>query len=152
MGFGAAVPPRGKKEDMRAQAYKTEPIAVSPHGRMGETLLERIGDTPLLHLENVTAGVRADILAKAAGMDDVFAHGMLVMAYLGQFLTRWRPQSSLRRWSVRFVAITPLHATIHCRGQVVEILEDGAELRLVVPLPKAGTPGSAAEPETEATS
>lgn len=65
--------------------------------------------------------------AKAAGMDDIFAHGMLVMAYLGQFLTRWRPQSSLRRWSVRFVAITPVHATIHCRGQVVEILEQGGE-------------------------
>lgn len=65
--------------------------------------------------------------AKAAGMDDVFAHGMLVMAYLGQFLTRWRPQSSLRHWSVRFVAITPLHATIHCRGRVVEILDQGGE-------------------------
>ncbi|MGA0599338.1 MaoC/PaaZ C-terminal domain-containing protein [Caulobacter sp. KR2-114] len=65
--------------------------------------------------------------AKAAGMDDVFAHGMLVMAYLGQFLTRWRPQSSLRRWSVRFVAITPLHATVHCRGHIVEILEQGDE-------------------------
>lgn len=65
--------------------------------------------------------------ARAAGMDDVFAHGMLVMAYLGQFLTRWRPQSCLRRWSVRFVAITPLHATIHCRGRVVEVLDQGGE-------------------------
>lgn len=65
--------------------------------------------------------------AKAAGMDDVFAHGMLVMAYLGQFLTRWRPQSNIRRWGVRFVAITPLHATIHCRGRVVEVLEQDGE-------------------------
>lgn len=65
--------------------------------------------------------------AQAAGMDDVFAHGMLVMAYLGQFLTRWRPQSALRRWNVRFVAITPLHATIHCRGRVVEIVEEYGE-------------------------
>lgn len=67
--------------------------------------------------------------AKAAGMEDVFAHGILVMAYLGQFLTRWRPQSSLRLWNVRFIAITPLHATIHCRGQVLEILEE-ADQRL----------------------
>jgi acyl dehydratase len=65
--------------------------------------------------------------AKAAGMDDVFAHGMLVMAYVGQLLTRWRPQSSIRKWSVRFVAITPLHSTIRCRGQVLEILEQDGE-------------------------
>lgn len=65
--------------------------------------------------------------AQAAGMDDVFAHGMLVMAYLGQFLTRWRPQANLRRWGVRFVAITPLHATIHCRGRIEEIREHGDE-------------------------
>ena len=37
-------------------------------------------------------------------------------------------------------------------GASVEILEDGAELRLVVPLPKAARPGAAAEPETEAAS
>lgn len=65
--------------------------------------------------------------AQAAGMDDVFAHGMLVMAYLGQLLTRWRPQANLRRWNVRFVAITPLHATIRCRGRIVEIVEQGSE-------------------------
>jgi acyl dehydratase len=64
---------------------------------------------------------------KAAGIDDVFAHGMLVMAYLGQFLTHWRPQASIRRWGVRFTAITPLHATIHCRGRVVEIVEQDGE-------------------------
>jgi len=69
---------------------------------------------------------------KAAGVEDVFAHGMLVMAYLGQFLTRWRPQSKLRRWGVRFVAITPLHATIICRGRIEEILEkDGERLARV---------------------
>src|SRR3546814_2391616 len=48
--------------------------------------------------------------ARAAGMDDVFAHGMLGMAYLAQMLTRWAPQGHLRSWNVRFTAITPLHA------------------------------------------
>lgn len=67
--------------------------------------------------------------AKAAGMPDVFAHGMLSMAYLAQCLTRWIPQHRLRRWGVRFVAITPLHATVHCAGEVVEIFEaDGERL------------------------
>ena len=65
--------------------------------------------------------------AEAAGMSDVFAHGMLGMAYLGQRLTRWGPQERLRRWHARFTAITPLYATVTCRGEVIEILEDGGE-------------------------
>ena len=65
--------------------------------------------------------------ARAAGMDDVFAHGMLGMAYLAQMLTHWAPQERLRRWSVRFVAITPLHATLTCRGEVIEIVEEAGE-------------------------
>ena len=34
--------------------------------------------------------------AKKAGMGDVFAHGMLGMAYLGQVLTAWVPQPLIR--------------------------------------------------------
>jgi acyl dehydratase len=65
--------------------------------------------------------------AKAAGMDDVFAHGMLSMAWLAQMLTRWAPQERLRRWNVRFTAITPLHATVTCRGEITEIFEEAGE-------------------------
>ena len=61
--------------------------------------------------------------AKSAGMTDVFAPGMLSMAYLGQMLTTWVPQERLRSWSVRFTAITPLYATVTCRGTVMAILE-----------------------------
>lgn len=67
--------------------------------------------------------------AKAAGMDDVFAHGMLGMAYLAQMLTHWAPQERLRGWSVRFTAITPLYATLHCRGTVTELFEEAGERR-----------------------
>src|SRR3546814_3873626 len=45
--------------------------------------------------------------ARAAGMDDVFAHGMLGMAYLAQMLTRWAPQGHLRSWNVRSDEHTP---------------------------------------------
>lgn len=62
--------------------------------------------------------------AKSAGMEDVFGHGMLSMAYLAQMLTHWRPQASLLRWNVRFTAITPLYATVHSTGEVAEILEE----------------------------
>ena len=64
--------------------------------------------------------------AKAAGMDDVFGHGMLSMAYLGQLVTNWMPQDRLRSWNVRFTAITPIHATLRCQGEVVEIIGSGA--------------------------
>lgn len=65
--------------------------------------------------------------AKAAGMDDVFAHGMLSMAYLAQALRLWAPPQSLRRWNVRFIAITLLHASVTCRGTVAEIFEHDGE-------------------------
>ena len=65
--------------------------------------------------------------ARSAGMDDVFAHGMMSMAYLAQAVGRWSPPERLRRWSARFTAITPLYATVHCRGEVVEIFEEAGE-------------------------
>lgn len=65
--------------------------------------------------------------AKAAGMDDVFGHGMLTMAWLGQALKSWVPQDRIRRWSARFTAITPLHSVVTCKGEVVEIFEEGGE-------------------------
>jgi acyl dehydratase len=65
--------------------------------------------------------------AKRAGMPDVFAHGMLSMAYLGQMLTTWVPQQRLRQWNVRFTAITPLHATVTCRAKVMEIFDSESD-------------------------
>lgn len=65
--------------------------------------------------------------AKAAGMPDVFAHGMLSMAYLGRMLTQWQPQSRLRKFSNRFAAITHLQDVITCSGKVVEIVEQNGE-------------------------
>lgn len=69
-------------------------------------------------------------VAKAAGMNDVFAHGMLSMAYLARMLTDWAPQTALRAFSTRFVAITQIHDAITCTGTVVEKLEQDGE-RLV---------------------
>ena len=48
-------------------------------------------------------------VAKSAGLDDVFAHGMLSMAYLGRLLTDWVGPQAIRSYRVRFAAITPLH-------------------------------------------
>jgi acyl dehydratase len=65
--------------------------------------------------------------AKKAGMPDVFAHGMLSMAYLGRMLTDWQPQSKLRKFSNRFATITQLQDVITCSGKVVELIEQDAE-------------------------
>ena len=65
--------------------------------------------------------------AKKAGMPDVFAHGMLSMAYLGRMLTTWQPQANLRRFTNRFAAITHLEDVITCSGKVVELLEQNGE-------------------------
>ena len=67
--------------------------------------------------------------ARAAGMPDVFAHGMLSMAWLGRLLTNWAPQRDLREFAVRFSAITHVGERIVCTGRVAEKLErDGERL------------------------
>ena len=68
--------------------------------------------------------------AKASGYPDVFAHGMLVMAYLGRSLTDTISPSAVRSYSVRFVSITQVHAEITCDGVVAETFEEAGE-RLV---------------------
>ncbi|MEV0703216.1 MaoC/PaaZ C-terminal domain-containing protein [Saccharopolyspora sp. NPDC050389] len=67
--------------------------------------------------------------ARSAGFDDVFAHGMLSMAYLGRLLTGWVPQSALRSFSARFVAITPVHGQPTCTGKVTGIDDVDGERR-----------------------
>ncbi|MGW5239211.1 MaoC/PaaZ C-terminal domain-containing protein [Monashia sp. NPDC004114] len=73
-------------------------------------------------------------VARSAGFDDVFAHGMLSMAYLGRLLTRWVPQERIKTYSVRFAAMTPVHGEPTCTGKVVAIDDGQATLELAVTL------------------
>ena len=43
--------------------------------------------------------------ARRAGMPDVFAQGMLSMAWLARMLTLWTAQENLREFGVRFTAL-----------------------------------------------
>jgi len=70
--------------------------------------------------------------ARKAGMTDVFAHGMLSMAYLGRLLTQWVDQRQLRQFGVRFTGITHLGHRISCTGRVVEKFEADGEQRAKV--------------------
>jgi acyl dehydratase len=77
--------------------------------------------------------------AKSAGFEDVFAHGMLSMAYLGRLLTDIVPQQQLRSYRVRFAAITPIYGQPTCAATVTSIdsVDDErlATLDLTVTLP-----------------
>jgi len=105
----------------------------------------KVGDTlPPLELAAITrttlalfAGASGDHnqihidtdYARKAGAVDVFAHGMLSMAYLGRLLTQWVDQRQLREFGVRFTGITHLGHRITCTGKVVEKFEADGEQR-----------------------
>ena len=59
-----------------------------------------------------------DAFARAAGMDGVFAHGMLSMGFVAQSVTDWVGVGRVRRISVRFAALVRLGDVITCRGRV----------------------------------
>ncbi|MGO1849582.1 MaoC/PaaZ C-terminal domain-containing protein [Microbacterium sp.] len=101
------------------------PLAVKPISRTTLALFAGAsGDHNPIHIDT-------DV-ARSAGLDDVFAQGMLSMAYLGRLLTDLVPQEQLRRFVVRFTAIIPIHAAPICRGVVREIEErDGERLALL---------------------
>ena len=72
--------------------------------------------------------IHVDIdFARAAGMPDVFAHGMLATAYLAHVLTAVVPVHALRSYGVRFVAITYVGDSLHCSAHVVELVERNGE-------------------------
>ena len=68
--------------------------------------------------------------AREAGLDDVIAHGMLIMAYTGRMLTQWVPQTAIREFDTRFLAMTHVGDQITASGRVVEKFIDG-DLRCI---------------------
>lgn len=73
-------------------------------------------------------------VARAAGMEDVFAHGMLSMAYLARLVTDHAPQAQLRTLTTRFVSITPVHAKPTCTAVVSSVADGVTTLDLTVAL------------------
>lgn len=98
------------------------PLSVAPISRTTLALFAGAsGDHVPLHID-------IDVV-KSAGLEDVFAHGMLSMAYLGRLLTDNFPVEKLRSFKVRFAAITPVHGQPTCHGIVRSIHElDGRRL------------------------
>ena len=65
--------------------------------------------------------------ARAAGFDDVFAHGMLVMAYAARGLTDWVPQRRLRALHLRFQGMTQIGDRLRCEGRLTGCTEQAGE-------------------------
>jgi acyl dehydratase len=72
--------------------------------------------------------------AKKAGLPDVIAHGMLSMAYLGRAVTSFAPVDRVRRYSVRFAAMTQVHDVVTCTGRITEKFSEGGENRVRIEL------------------
>ena len=72
--------------------------------------------------------------AKESGMKDVFAHGMLIMAYLGRAVTNFVPQSNLKNFSVRFSSITNIGDILTCSGEVKKIEKNNSKKTIVLDL------------------
>lgn len=101
------------------------PFAAAPLSRLTLALYAGAsGDHNPIHVDT-------DFAARA-GMPDVFAHGMLSMAYLGRLLTNWVPQDAIREFSVRFAAITHVGDAITCTGVVTEKDEVAGTVRIAL--------------------
>ncbi len=86
--------------------------------------------------------IHVDIdFARAAGMPDVFAHGMLSMAWLGRLITNWAPQERLSEFEVRFTAMTQVGERITCTGRVTRKFERDGERLVQVEVATANEAG-----------
>ena len=68
-------------------------------------------------------------MAKASGMPDVFAQGMLSFGVLARVATEWVGPDRLRSFGARFVSMTQVHDLVTCTGEVTECLEVDGERR-----------------------
>jgi len=103
------------------------PLAVGPISRTTLALFAGAsGDHNPMHID-------IDV-ARSAGLDDVFAQGMLSMAYLGRLLTDWVDPRAIRRYQVRFAAITPLHGEPTATGRITAIDDVDGERRATLEL------------------
>jgi acyl dehydratase len=102
-----------------------DPLTVDPVSRSALALFAGAsGDHNPVHID-------LDF-ARSSGFDDVFAHGMLSMAYLARLLTSWVPQERIRSYGVRFAAVTPLGAKPTCSGTITAVEDGIATLDLLV--------------------
>jgi len=70
-------------------------------------------------------------VAEKAGLGGVIAHGMLIMGFVAQAITRWVPDRHLRKFKVRFAGITRPGDVITVSGLVTAMRTEAGENRIV---------------------
>ncbi|HOI74739.1 MAG TPA: MaoC/PaaZ C-terminal domain-containing protein [Syntrophales bacterium] len=93
-----------------------------------------------------------ETFAKMFGMPRIISHGMLVMGITGRAITEWIDDKNLRKFGVRFSAMTePMdlddpgskdRATIIVTGTVVEKFEEAGEKRIRCEIQSADATGN----------
>ncbi|TMD24520.1 MAG: dehydratase [Chloroflexi bacterium] len=84
------------------------------------------GDYNLIHTDDETA--------RRVGLDGVIAHGMLSMAFLGQYLCWLTGPESIRRLGVRFVEMVRPGDVLTCRGRVKTVEPEATGRRMTLEL------------------
>tara|TARA_B100001939_G_scaffold329880_1_gene326503 strand:+ start:4880 stop:5305 length:426 start_codon:yes stop_codon:yes gene_type:complete len=82
------------------------------------------GDHNPIHLDRA--------FARAAGMEDVFAQGMLVMAYAANILTNQVPPHCIRSYEGRFTALTQLEDILQAQAMITDTYDTATEKRIDV--------------------
>ena len=101
--------------------------------------IPKLVKSPVTHLQLVRyAGASGDFnplhtdpkVGEAIGTGGIIAHGMLIMGFLGQFLSDYAGPAALRKFNVRFKGMTHLDDVITCTGTITEKSEVDGEGRI----------------------
>lgn len=95
--------------------------------------LPELTKDPIEHVQLVRyAGASGDFnqihtvpaYAKKAGLDDIIAHGMLIMGMLGQMITNYAGVKPVKKYSVSFKNMTRLGDVLTAKGMIKRKYED----------------------------
>src|SRR2546430_10893346 len=101
--------------------------------------IPKLTKSPVTHLQLVRyAGASGDFnplhydpkIGEMVGTGGIIAHGMLIMGFVGQFLSDAVGPQALRNFGVRFKGMTHLDDVITCTGTITEKYEVDGEARI----------------------
>ena len=72
--------------------------------------------------------------AKQTGLNNVIAHGMLIMGYLGRVLTDNINQHNILEYGVRFLSVTNIGDVLSCSGIVADIIKSDSQRKIRINL------------------
>ncbi len=106
--------------------------------QVGDTI-PKLVKSPVSHLQLVRyAGASGDFnplhtdpkIGELIGVGGIIAHGMLIMGFVGQFLSDYVGPTTLRKFNVRFKGMTRIDDVITCTGTITEKYETDGEARI----------------------